>query len=56
MRVAMEDLKLDQLHIVYPGAESYPVEGRVRVTSILDIETVFHKLQEVRNARGDPNR
>ncbi len=29
MRIAMEDLKLDQLHVVYPGKQSYPLAENV---------------------------
>jgi predicted AAA+ superfamily ATPase len=36
-RVALEDLRLDTLHIVYPGAETYRLDKRVRAVSILDV-------------------
>ena len=31
MRIALQDLKLDRLLVVYPGAEAYPLENNVEV-------------------------
>lgn len=37
MRVAIEDLRLDRLWIVYPGKRSFPLDDRIEVLSILDL-------------------
>jgi hypothetical protein len=37
MRVAMEDLRLDALWVVYPGAREYQLEGRVTVRPLSGI-------------------
>jgi uncharacterized protein len=34
MRIAMSDLKLDELHVVYPGERSYPLADGVEVQSL----------------------
>ena len=38
MRVAMEDLRLDKLWIVYPGRKSYPLHANVEVLSVLELD------------------
>lgn len=37
MRVAMEDLRLDRLFVVYPGAQSLGMPGRAELLSIQDV-------------------
>ena len=37
MRIALDDLKLDQLWIIYPGQDSYPVDDKISVRSVSDI-------------------
>lgn len=37
MRIALEDLRLDRLWIVYPGSTSYPLQDSIEVLSILDL-------------------
>ena len=37
MRVAMADLGLTRLSIVYPGARSYPLQERIEVVSIREL-------------------
>ena len=37
MRIAIEDLKLDILYIVYPGRKSYPIDRDISALSILDV-------------------
>jgi len=34
MRIALADLKLDELLVVYPGEESYPLADNVRVVPL----------------------
>jgi len=34
MRTAMADLKLDQLHVVYPGEKTYPLARNIEVTPL----------------------
>lgn len=36
MHVAMEDLRLDELHVVYPGSASYPLGERLFASSLPD--------------------
>jgi len=38
MRIAMEDLGLERLLVVYPGHESFALEERIDAVSILDLE------------------
>ena len=37
MRVALEDLELDHLWVVYPGDEAYPLDERISVLPVADI-------------------
>lgn len=37
MKIALEDLNLDHLYIVYPGARSYPLKNNLSVLSIADV-------------------
>lgn len=37
MRIALEDLKLARLFVVYPGRQSYALDERIEVLSILDL-------------------
>jgi predicted AAA+ superfamily ATPase len=39
MAVALEDLKLDRLLVVYPGDASYPIRPRVDAVAIRDLES-----------------
>jgi uncharacterized protein len=41
MRVALEDLKLERLFVVYPGLESYPLEARVEAVPVARIGEEF---------------
>jgi hypothetical protein len=38
MAIAMKDLKLDRLLVIYPGAQSYPLRRRVDVVAIHDLK------------------
>jgi predicted AAA+ superfamily ATPase len=44
MRIAMEDLDLARLSIVYPGAMSYSLDARIEVVSIADLAVRLHGL------------
>ena len=37
MRIALEDLKLDRLIVVYPGERRYPLAERVEVVPLADL-------------------
>jgi hypothetical protein len=37
MQVAMEDLKLDRLWVVYPGSQSFAMSEKVEAVSILHL-------------------
>lgn len=41
MKVALEELELDHLWVVYPGTSTYPVHERVTVLSIVDMPAAF---------------
>jgi len=38
MHITLEDLNLERLFVVYPGKSSYPLQDRVEVLSILELE------------------
>ncbi len=38
MRIAIRDLKLEKLFVVYPGKENYRLHDRIQVLSILDLK------------------
>jgi uncharacterized protein len=40
MRVAMADLRLESLTVVYPGTESFPLAERIRAVGIADLASV----------------
>ena len=40
MRVAMQDLKLERLWIVYPGNEAYDLDERISVLPVGDVPHV----------------
>jgi len=40
MRIAIRDLKLEKLFVVYPGKENYRLDDRIQVLSILDFEKI----------------
>ncbi|MCI5151379.1 MAG: hypothetical protein D3916_18700, partial [Candidatus Electrothrix sp. MAN1_4] len=44
MHVALEDLRLDHLWIVYPGKESYPVHERITVAALAAVEQEFRRV------------
>jgi predicted AAA+ superfamily ATPase len=37
MSIAMEDLHLDRLYIIYPGKRSYPIDNRIQVAGISNL-------------------
>lgn len=43
MRIALEDLGLDVLYIIYPGGKSFPLGRDIEALSIKDIDTVFEQ-------------
>ena len=40
MGIAMNDLKLDELIVIYPGLRSYPLSDRARVLPLAEIGTI----------------
>lgn len=44
MRVALDDLSLDHLVAVYPGARAYPLAGRVSVLPMAQLAYGGHAL------------
>jgi hypothetical protein len=45
MRLAMEDLKLSSIFVIYPGDMSYPLTDKIRVVAWKDIMQVFSSLK-----------
>lgn len=41
MHIAIDDLGLDELKVVYPGRRSYSLAGKIEVVAITDLEVVF---------------
>lgn len=37
MRIAVRDLKLEKLFVIYPGKENYPLDDHIQVISIFDL-------------------
>jgi predicted AAA+ superfamily ATPase len=37
IRVAMEDLELDELVVIYPGRKQYPLAGNIRAVPLVDL-------------------
>jgi predicted AAA+ superfamily ATPase len=44
MRIALEDLRLDHLFVVYPGVVSFPMEQKVEAVGITDLPTKLTRL------------
>lgn len=42
MRIAIHDLKLERLFVIYPGKEDYELDRRIEVVSILNLEKIIH--------------
>ncbi len=49
MRIALHDLALDHLWIVYPGSEAYTLDDRL---SLLPVSQVQKKAVELMRVRG----
>ena len=45
MRIALDDLKLDRLWIIYPGENQYPVDKKIAVWPLQQITDLAEKLQ-----------
>jgi uncharacterized protein len=43
MRIAMQDLKLDELIVVYPGAETFPIAQGIQVVGLSSLVSYFKK-------------
>ena len=43
MRVALNDLELEHLWVVYPGDEAYPLDDRISVLPITDIQALARR-------------
>ena len=46
LRVAMSDLRLDEVYIVYPGADSYSLDQHISVVSIVNCRKIFGRAHE----------
>lgn len=46
MRIAIRDLGLDHLWIIYPGSESYPVDDTITVWPLIDLPALSKGLEQ----------
>jgi hypothetical protein len=44
MRIALADLDLHRLYVVYPGKQSYALDEKIQVLSIFDLATTLAAL------------
>jgi predicted AAA+ superfamily ATPase len=56
MAIAREDLKLDQLWVVYPGDLSFPLRPGVDAVALSDLDGRLDRLLSARKRRTDPGR
>jgi hypothetical protein len=40
MRIALEDLRLDRLFVVYPGGIDYALDDRIQVVALRNVEVL----------------
>ena len=54
MRVALNDLELEHLWVVYPGDEAYPLDDRISVLPVAGVPELARSLGggKERSARG----
>ena len=45
MRIAMQDLKLDRLWVVYPGKTGYPMDEEIECVSVRQLGQIREALQ-----------
>jgi hypothetical protein len=45
MRIAMEDLRLERLWVIYPGANGYPMDDRIECVSLAQLSLVRKTLE-----------
>lgn len=45
MRVALDDLALDQLWVIYPGRERYPVEAKITMLPVQAMRDALHEIE-----------
>jgi hypothetical protein len=43
MKIAMEDLKLDELRVIYPGSKAYPLADAIQVLPLESLACVGEK-------------
>jgi hypothetical protein len=54
MRVTLNDLGLAQIFVVYPGRESYRLDPKVEVVSILDLVKTLRRARMTRESPSTP--
>ena len=52
MRIAMQDLKLTHVWVVYPGDEAYDLDERISVLPVMDMPTIGPVLRDRSTAPG----
>jgi hypothetical protein len=45
MRIAMQDLKLERLWVVYPGQTGYPMDEKIECVSLAQLSRIRKMLQ-----------
>ena len=45
MRIAMQDLKLERLWVVYPGKSGYPMDEHIECVSLADLGRIREALE-----------
>jgi hypothetical protein len=45
MRAALEDLKLERLTVIYPGETDYPLDDRIEVRGLRNVESMADSLK-----------
>jgi uncharacterized protein len=45
MRVALEDLRLDRLFVLYPGEKDYPLDDRLHVIALRNLEALLETVE-----------
>ena len=49
MRIALDDLQLDHLWVIYPGGQSYPVHEKITVVPLQNMVEIVARLQNQRH-------
>jgi uncharacterized protein len=48
MRIAQDDLSLDHIWVIFPGADSYPITSRITALPLADLEHLYERIKRLR--------